>query len=94
MGRPTRQKQPGEARTLSFDFTDKLASGDSLTGTATVTVASGLTAGTPSRTGNVVSVRLSSGTDGTDYNVQCSCATTDGDTLHLDATIEVREAAN
>ena len=91
---PVRQKKPAEVRTITFDFGTKLASGDSLTGSATVTVPSGLTAASPVRSGNEVNVRLSGGTDASDYTVKCSCATTNGDTLQLSMLVEVRENAN
>lgn len=91
---PARQKQPTEVRTLTFDFSTKLATGDALTGTATITVDTGITAAGTTRSGNTVTTRISSGTDAEDYRVECSCATTGGDTLELAVTIEVRADAN
>ena len=90
----TRQKQAGEKRTLPFDFTSKLADDDALTGTATVTAATGLTADNVVRTGNIVTMQLSSGSAGTDYRVDCQCSTTSGDVLRLSVTIEVRADVN
>jgi len=95
---PIRQKKPGEARTITFDFTTKLSVGDTLTGTplmaVTPTGGGALTAGSPALSGNEVNVRLSNGVDATDYTVKCSCATSNGDTLHLSVLVEVREGAN
>ena len=93
---PIRIKQPGETRTLTFDFTDKLATGDLLTGTPVVTAATGLTAGAPAlgADSRTVDVPISGGTDAVDYNVQCKCDTVNGDVLQLDATVQVREQNN
>ena len=91
---PTRAKQPTETRTITFNFQPKLATGDALTGSATITVDSGITAAGTSRNGNIVTTRVSSGTAASDYRIECSCATTGGDTLELAATIEVRADAN
>ena len=38
-----------------------------------------------------VTCRISGGTDGQDYNLDCSCVTTNGDTLKTDGTLKVRD---
>lgn len=99
---PALQKQPGEIRTVTFRFNEKLTAADTLTGTATVTITpSGTLAvvGTPTVESTTpgtgyVNVRLTGGTDAADYNVQCAINTTLGDKLQLDFLMEVRERAN
>lgn len=94
MALPVLKKYPGEERPATFDFTDKLEAGDSLTGTATVTTSPGLTLGTPVRSGNVVTVEVLGGTLGNDYTLACTCGTVDGYTLEIRLTMEVRADAN
>jgi len=91
---PARRKQPTEKRTLTFDFTEKLASGDSVTTIASVAAATGLTISAGTLVGNLVSAQISSGAAGTDYLVSCRVNTAQGDILELDVTVEVREDAN
>lgn len=91
---PVRQKQPGEKRTLAFEFGPKIAVGDSLTGTPVMSSDAGLTFGPPVISGTRVSVQISGGTDGNDYAVQCKVDTVGGDILQIDVLIEIREKAN
>ncbi len=86
---------------MTFDFASKLADGDTVTGALTVTVTNvsgtatpAVTAGSPTVVGNQGLVRLSGGADGSDWNVQGKVSTTLGDTLQLDALLQVREQAN
>jgi len=93
---PTKLMQPEETRTLTFEFGEKLAIGDSLAGPATVDV---VPSGTLASSAAVVSgtrvlVRLAGGTNGADYAVNAEVATTLGDLLRLSATVQVREGAN
>lgn len=89
-------KHPDETLILGVDFTlFGLASSELLTGTPTITPPSGLSTSSPSvnaatftnRKGGTVAIgkgvifTCTSGTAGTDYNVEVSCDTTGGQTL-------------
>ena len=95
---PTRIKQVGEVRTITFDFTDKLNSGDSVAAVVggALEVASGLTATAPSILANKVTAKLSGGavTVVQGYRVSCRVTTTQGETLELDVTIRVLDGWN
>jgi hypothetical protein len=91
---PTRRKQPTEKRTLTFEFAEKLAPGDALTGSPTITASSGITATAGSKSGTTVSTQVSGGTAGNEYTVSCRIGTTQGDVLELDVVVEVRDDAN
>lgn len=85
-------KRPGEARTYEFDFSQfpEIEDGDTLSGTPAVASAtSGLTIGSPSRSGSSVLVSISGGSDGVGYNLTCSCATTGGSTLNCVGKLKV-----
>lgn len=91
---PLVYKQPGEVRTATFDFVDKLSEDDTLTGNPTMTYAAGLTEVVSARSGNRVNSRMSGGTDGTVYRISCRCATANGDTLELDLDVYCRADVN
>lgn len=92
---PERVKQAGEKRPLSFDFTDKLPAGDTIaTVTAVTGSPSGLTISASSLLGNVVTVQISSGVNGTRYNVDCEVATTMLNALKLDCTVRISDTDN
>jgi hypothetical protein len=91
---PTRRKQSTEKRTITFDFTQKLAAGDTVSSISSLTAAAGLTISAGTLVGNQVSCQVSSGVDGSDYRVQCRVNTTLTDILELDVVIEVRADAN
>ena len=93
---PTRVKQAGEVRTITFDFTNKLLPGDSV---ATVVggvleAAAGITAGAPSLVSPRVTALISTGTVGTTYRISCRVTTTLGETLELDVDIRVADGEN
>lgn len=90
-----RTKSPRESKTLTWDFSEELASGDSITGTPTATVVGGgtLTVSTPTVSGNVVSTRVSAGTANVNYVVRILALTVGGDTLEEEALIRVTEVA-
>lgn len=94
MSLPVRKKYPPENKTITFEFADKLASGDSVSTIAAVTASAGISLGTPALSGSVVSVRVSGGTSGNDYTVTCQVNTTNGDLLELKVTVEIRDDAN
>ena len=99
------KKQAAESMIYAFDFQDRLDGVDTLTGTPTVTGSpSGLTIDPPvlntSETtirgetipaNQGVLVRISSGTSGEDYRIECVCGTTNGDTLKGDQLLRVRD---
>lgn len=85
-------KQPAESRLYSIDFANLLGTGESLSGTPTVTASpTGLTIGTPAISGTTVQVRISSGSDGVPYKLECVVATSDGNTLEGDAILIVMD---
>lgn len=96
---PERVMQPGEKRTLPFDYTLKLKTGDtvaSINGGFPV-AATGLTLGSPSLVGNVVSVQVSvsTGTPPNSYNVACRVtAMPSGDILELDCFVRLSDTDN
>ena len=98
-------KTANEVRNLAVDFTDKLDSGEALTGTPTVTSSpSGLTIasqavstgaltilGTSVSTGNAVTCSVSGGSAGTRYTltVQCGTDATVAQTLEVSCLLDV-----
>ena len=88
-----RSKSPGETRALTFDFTNELASGDTVT-SATATSDAGLTLGAPTVSTPNVNVRASGGSNGSDYLVTCRANTAAGDVLEIAVTVRVITPAN
>jgi len=90
--RETLVKQPGETLTFSFDFAALLDSGETLSGSAAVTVqsGSGLSLGSPTIAGKLVKVAVGDGVDGRDYVLQCSAATSLGNVRQMDGRLQVR----
>jgi|SRR5215831_1176516 len=86
-----RQKLPAETKAVTFDFTEELAPGTTLTGTPIVTVDAGLTAGAPGldATSTFVTVLISGGVMGAFYLVTCRCGSTDGQLHEIDAIVEI-----
>lgn len=90
---PKRWKQPAEIRVLTFDFGSKLLEGDSVSGMPVIDTA-GLTLVAQALAGNVVTVRVSGGSDGETYRVSCLVDTAQGEKLELDVDLEVLDGAN
>lgn len=86
----TTPKDPSDVVVYSFDFTNELATGETLS-TRTVTVASGLTNDADAISGNKVNVTLSGGVAGTDYTVLCQATTSTGRTLNVTGIVQVRQ---
>ena len=99
-------KHPSATRIVSVLFDERLADGDSLTGTPSVTLAvgSGLTLGTPSINaaattingqrrvaGTIVTFAVSAGVDETDYVIDVVCSTVNGEVLVMPCRVEVRD---
>ena len=100
------RKKPGETLKVGVDFTlYGLASGETLTGTPTLSASSGITVASPAvntgtftnrkkgtvAIGKGVQFTLSGGTAGTDYYVDVSCGTTNSQTLVVRCPVEVRD---
>ena len=93
----TRVKQPWESRLYTFDVAalavagTTIASVDSVTATnlARVTGSAALGVGTPTASGTVVTVRLSSGTAGERYRMRCRVVMSNGDQLEVDGLLDV-----
>ena len=90
---PTIVKQAGEARTVTFDFTNKLQAGDTI---ATVVggalEATGITVSAPSIVGSKVSALVSAGTD--KHRISCRVTTTQGEMLELDVDVRIADGEN
>lgn len=93
---PTRVKQAAEARTITFDFTNKLISGDSVLAVVggAVTADTGITVSAPSIVGQTVTILASGGTDGSTYRIDCAVTTALGETLELDVDLRVADGEN
>lgn len=77
-------KRPTEVRNFDFEFgyQPEITGGETLSGTPTVAATpSGLTIGSPTITGTKVRVQISSGTDGVEYRLTCTCSTSGSKTL-------------
>ncbi len=84
-------KQPAETRTLTFDFLEEMAVGDTLVSVSPLIVSpSGLTLSTGTILGSLVSAQISGGTADVQYMVTCRVTTGQGDVLELSAMIDVR----
>lgn len=88
-GQPTIPKDPDASLIYGLDVAGVLATGDALS-TATVSASSGVTAGTPTTSGTVISVRVSAGTAGTTGSVTLQWTTTNGDTDERTLYFDVR----
>lgn len=75
-------KHPSEVIRVSADFSMRLSSGDTLTGSPTVSKLTGdMTIGSGTLSTPLVTFTASTGTEGTITTVQVSCGTTNGETL-------------
>lgn len=94
------KKQPGELINLAIDFSNLLSSGDTLTGTPTVSSAIfGSSSSSDLTITNValssdstqITMKVSGGTDGAGYIITAECETVNGETLEADGLLMVRE---
>lgn len=85
-------KDPDDVKDYGFDWALELAgdSPDDTISSYTVTVSSGLTRDSDSRTGAVITAWLSGGTAGREYNVLCRVVTANGRTLDRTGIVRVR----
>lgn len=88
-----KQKDPGSIRNFTLDYSDWLDSiGTGLTVVAsTWTVPAGITQVTASFTTTSATIRLSGGTDGTDYVLSNNITLSDGQTEQFLLVVQVRE---
>lgn len=90
---PTRTMQSREARYITFDFSTKLAPGDSVAAVVAVEAAAGITVSAPSLVGANVTALLS-GPSLAKHLISCRVTTAQGETLELDAVVRVAEGEN
>ncbi len=84
-------KSPGEKLRFDFEFRKRLVSGDTFTGTPTVTPSpTGVVVGAITTSGSIVQVVLSGGTV-RDFVMTCIANTTQGDILEMQGTLRVRD---
>jgi hypothetical protein len=69
-----------EKRNVTFDFTGKIVSGETLSGPS-VSASPTLTLGTPAVSGALLTVAASGGTDGTTYRLRATANTSAGQIL-------------
>ena len=81
-------KDPSEVLDWQFDWSQWLSTSETITGTPTVTVDSGITKDSQNNTTTAVTVWLSGGTLGTVYKVACRIVTNQGRTA--ERTIGIR----
>ena len=90
-GRPTIPKAPGASLRYGVETADVLTPTATLTGTPTATSSAGITIGSASYTGTVVSALISGGTAGQTYAVlfawTMSTGETDSRTVYLDVDV-------
>ena len=90
------RKQPDENLDYDFDWAAWLTTGDTVqagTGTSVVTATAGVTLGTKTHntTTGIVKQWISGGTDGSDYDIECTLTTTQGRVGQREFILEVRE---
>ncbi len=91
------QKTSFDERTLEFDVTPALGTGDTVASVTSVTVFYGTTeqtamvSGSPTLTGNKVYQKIVGGTDGYDYTIRVRVVTTGGDKIENTLNMMVRD---
>jgi len=86
----TFKKDPDAVLDFGFDWSDWLASGETLTA-STWTVPAGISEGANQRDGTSVLIWLSAGTAGESYLISCKIVTSDDRTDERSLTIMVEE---
>ena len=84
-------KQPAEILDYDVDFTDWFTNRTDAPASHTAVAEPGITIVSASRTGNVVKVILSGGTDDTSYKITVSLTTTAGLVKEADFTVKIKE---
>ena len=87
----TLEKRASWSRIYRFSFSDfsEVKRGETLSSPSVVVTGSGLTAGTPTVSGEEVLVRLSSGTASTTYTLTCTVTTSGSNTLSISGYLSV-----
>jgi len=84
-------KDPSEVFPIGFDWdADDFLGSDTIAGTPTWTVPSGITKDSQSNTTTVATAIFSGGTHGNDYDVACKIVTAGGSTFERTIRIQVR----
>jgi len=87
-------KQPGETKIFAIEFSNQLASGDSLsTLTSVLESTGGITISSKSISGTTVLGTYSGGVDGTTYAIVAIVVTTDGETIESDVFLRVIDSS-
>ena len=90
-------KTPNETRKYTMEFVADLPTGDTLSGTPTITedggVASDLTFSSNTVSGTKAQVTIAGGTDGTDYVIGFRSGTTGSETVEGYGKLKVRDNA-
>lgn len=83
-------KDPDSVLDYAFDWNEWLESGESIN-SHVITVDDGITKDSSSNSSTIVTVWLSGGTAGTNYNIACQISTSGGRTPERSITIRCRE---
>ena len=83
-------KDPDSVLDYTFDWNEWLESGESISNHV-ITVDDGITKDSSSNSSTIVTVWLSGGTAGTNYNIACKIVTGAGRTVERSITIRCRE---
>lgn len=81
-------KVPGETVDVSFDWTDELKVGQTISSVAW-TVGSGMTGSNEGASGAVVTKRIAGGTAGNDYRLTCTITKSNGEIVPRTVVISV-----
>lgn len=83
-------KDPSESKRYGRDWTAHLDDGDTIA-SSTWVVGDGLTGTDDELVGNIAAIRLSGGTEGTEYRVTNNVVTTQGDIFERSFTVNVQQ---
>lgn len=83
-------KDPQETDSFTFDWADRLTSGDTISGVAW-TVPSGITQASSSNTTTTATIILSGGTAGQNYSITCTITTANSLILERTGIVPVRQ---
>ena len=97
------KKDPSETITLTFDYSNDLIIGETLTGTPTVSIAlyygvsdpgiSAMLSGSPIIFGSYVLQSCTAGLIGYQYNIKATCSTSTGRVLSIGGILPIVDAA-
>ncbi len=84
-------KLPDEEEPFTFDFTDRLSAGQSIVSATVTATPTGLTLGTPSVTGALVTVQLEDGDSGVVYHLEALATLNDSSVVGYCTRLRVQE---